>query len=100
MRAFLILPLIAMLAGLLGGPAEARVICGRYQALTDLLSERFEERAVASGLPSSGKAYLEIWASEAGTWSVIMVAPQGPTCLIHSGDNFELIKQAPALKQS
>ena len=96
MRPFLILPLLltlplfALLAGLLAGPADAGVLCGRYDSLAELL-RRFDERAVASGLPNEGRAYLEIWASDAGTWSVLVVVPKGPTCLIHSGEDFEFI---------
>ena len=97
MRPFLILPLLltlplfALLAGIFAGPADAQVICGRYESLTDLLERRYDEHAVASGLPNNGRSYLEIWASDTGTWSVLVVAPKGPTCLIHSGEDFEFI---------
>lgn len=96
MRPFLILPilltlpLLALFAGIFAGPADAGVLCGRYDSLAELL-RRFDERAVASGLPNEGRSYLEIWASDAGSWSVLVVVPKGPTCLIHSGQDFEFI---------
>lgn len=106
MRPFLILPLLltlplfALLAGIFAGPADAGVICGRYDSLAKLLTSRFDEHAVASGLPNEGRSYLEIWASEAGTWSVLVVAPKGPTCLIHSGEDFELLKRPKSGRSS
>ena len=92
---FLFLPLGALFAGIFGGHAESGALCSRYDLLTDHLTLRYNEHAVASGLPDNGKSYLEIWASEAGTWSVLVVVPNGPTCLIHSGQDFELIKYEP-----
>ena len=60
MRSFLVLPLVAMLAGLLGGPAEAGVICGRYQLVTDLLSKRYDEKAVASKVDRLLKSFKDL----------------------------------------
>ena len=90
----LLFPLAALFTGIFGGPADSGALCSQYDLLTDHLTRRYNERAVASGLPSNG-TYLEIWASEAGTWSVLVVSPNGPACLIHSGQDFEFIKHEP-----
>ncbi len=92
MRRFCFLALGSLFAGMSWSPAEAGEVCGPYDFLTDFLHQRYEERAVVFGLPSNGKSYMEIWASDAGTWSVLVVAPNGLTCVIHSGRDFELIK--------
>ncbi len=69
-------------------------LCGPYDALTTRLASQFGERVVASGVATSGRAYIEFWASEKhGTWSVVTVLPNGVSCLTSAGRDFQI---APA----
>ena len=55
------------------------------------LTSQFGERVVASGVATSGRAYIEFWASEKhGTWSVVTVLPNGVSCLTSAGRDFQM----------
>ena len=77
------------------GPAVAQ--CFQYDVIANDLSGRYGEQAVASGLTSSGKAYMELWASESGTWSILVVLPNKTSCVLQVGRNFEFFDEDKAL---
>ena len=90
---------LALFAALTGGLLFATTntahaqnrLCGSYEALTERLTGQFGERMVASGVSTNGRAYVEFWASEkSGTWSVVMVLPNGVSCLTSAGRDFEM----------
>lgn len=73
---------------LLGQPAAAEPsTCGAREAVIERLSSRYEEQPVSRGVTATG-SLLEILASPAGTWTIIVTIPNGPTCLVSSGEGW------------
>ena len=63
--------------------------CGPSLDVYRALSERYDERRVSIGLAADAASIVETWASEAGTWTVIVTMPNGTSCLIGSGLAFQ-----------
>jgi hypothetical protein len=67
-------------------------LCGHVDAFRKTLSDEYGETLVASadvGPPSDG-ARMEIYASRAGSWTILLVAPSGRACLGQIGLGFRL----------
>lgn len=58
--------------------------------IVEALAERFGEQPVVIGL-SSIDEMMEIFASENGTWSLVMTRADGWSCLIIAGRAFDLL---------
>ena len=85
---FVALLLIAVLSAL---PAEAGPNCGPHDRVIAELALGYGEAPVMIGL-GSNNAVIEVTASTAtGTWTIIASTPDGQTCLVASGQSFELI---------
>ena len=69
--------------------AHAQAACGPRAVLVERLAERFDERPIAMGLTNDG-GVLEVFVSPGGTWSFLLSLPQGRTCLVASGDSWEI----------
>ncbi|HYB55755.1 MAG TPA: hypothetical protein VEK12_06250 [Alphaproteobacteria bacterium] len=65
--------------------AQVRVPCAERAQVVDALQHDFAETQVASGLTPAGQL-LEIFASDKGTWTVILSLPTGKSCMIANGD--------------
>lgn len=76
-------PLI--LAMLIASPASAQS-CGDYAAIKGALTGRYAEQPVAVG--KAPTAVFEVYASAAGTWTIVMVNPDGTACLMAAGDRW------------
>ena len=72
--------------------ANAQPACGDRTALLKALSDKYKETPRALGLSSSGKAMFEVFASKAGTWTIIMTTTKGVTCIMAAGHSWEDIK--------
>ncbi|WP_201832611.1 hypothetical protein [Microvirga zambiensis] len=71
-------------------PAHAQGACGPRDKLVEALSDQYKESPVGIGLAQSGQV-LEVFASSSGSWSMVMTASDGKTCIIAAGDNWEMI---------
>ena len=73
-------------------PVMAQQNCGPHGAVVAGLAERYGEtrQAVAVG---SGGALVEIFASETGSWTVVVTQPNGLACLVADGQEFELVNE-------
>jgi len=72
-------------------PAEAQQspICGKRTELIGKLKNQYSERPVANGLATNG-GILEVLASPAGnSWTIVVTMPNGTSCLIAAGENWE-----------
>lgn len=90
MRPILLLALLA-----LPTDAQAQVArCTDHATMVRVLAERWGESRQAIGLDASG-AVVEIFASEAtGTWTLVVTAPGGPSCIYAAGQAFERTEEA------
>ena len=71
---------------LLAMPANAQQACLALPQFLDGLAEKYDETPRMSGL--AGTQLLIITASEAGTWTALMVNPDGSACLVSAGEAF------------
>jgi len=81
---------LALFATLSAGslPAAAQATqCGARDALIDRLAVKYDEEPVSIGVTATG-SLLEVLASPAGTWTIIVTVPGGPTCLVSSGEGW------------
>ncbi len=94
-----IMPLIAAFAlaalALGFGAATARAegtrpepACGARDAVVRTLNSKYAERPVSMGLAANGNV-VEVMSSPEGTWTIVMTAPNGLTCLIAAGDYWQ-----------
>jgi hypothetical protein len=58
------------------------------------LFDRYNEKRIALALTSGGQL-LEILVSPKGSWTIIITQPNGPSCLVSSGDNWQSILPLP-----
>jgi hypothetical protein len=72
--------------------AHAQVLCASREKLVEVLSDQYKESPVGIGLAQSGQV-LEVFASSSGSWSMVMTATDGKTCIIATGDNWEMISK-------
>ncbi|NIA72372.1 hypothetical protein HBA54_27670 [Pelagibius litoralis] len=58
--------------------------CGPRDVFLDSLERTDKEVPVSMGVTSTG-ALIEVLASPAGSWSILVTVPGGPTCMVSSG---------------
>ncbi len=70
--------------------------CMARELLVEQLSERYEEAPVGRGLQSASQL-LEVWASiETGTYTVFVTRPDGLSCVVATGQNWNTFQVAAA----
>lgn len=85
-----------MLSALLVAAAATAPCTTDYQSLKQELAQKYQEAPVSAGLQSNG-SLLQIFAStETGTWTALSTTPQGVTCILSSGKNWEGWPGTPA----
>ena len=71
------------------GPAAAQSLCGQRADMLNGLDGAYTEAPSAMGL-SNGGGVVEILTSPKGkTWTIIVTLPNGTSCLIVAGENWE-----------
>ena len=70
-------------------PSSAqRMPCGNGSAIVDMLAVDWGETPTAIALDAAGRLVQILVNAETGTWSMLMTAPGGRTCLIHHGTDW------------
>ena len=74
-------------------PASAQQsVCGKRGDVLKQLSVRYSEAPSAMGLSSTG-SMLEVLTSPAGnSWTIITTLPNGMSCFVVAGENWESMK--------
>lgn len=88
------------LAGLLLLPTLGRAAptqCSNHDAVAAELAHQFSERPHAIGLAQDATV-MELYASDKGTWTLTVTLPDGMTCLVAAGSNFESMTPAQVAK--
>lgn len=81
------------LAGLLLVPTLGRASptqCSAHDTVAAELARQFSEQPHAIGLAQDATV-MELYASDKGTWTLTVTLPNGMTCLVAAGDNFETV---------
>ena len=70
------------------GMAE-QAACGDRDELIKTLKQRYKEVPVAAGISQKNTEAFEIFASESGTWTVVMTTSTGMTCIMAAGHSWK-----------
>lgn len=62
--------------------------CGKHEKVIAFLGKKYKEQLQAMGLVSN-KGFMQLFVAETGTWTVILTTPQGISCIVAAGDNYE-----------
>lgn len=66
-------------------PVRAQVSCSTHENVAAKLDLEFGESVIGRGLRSETSLY-EVWRSaETGSWTIVMVTPDGLACVMASG---------------
>ncbi len=93
------LTLLALLIALHGSPVAAQMPCGLYEGFTRSLEDQYKESRIGAGL-ATPSALFELWLNpENGSWTIIVVFPDGRACVRASGENWQQFEPGiPELK--
>lgn len=76
---------IAIVCGALASPARAQAPCEERDKIVSALAQQFAEQAVGAGITPGGQV-LELFASANGSWTLLLSAPGGRSCMIAAGE--------------
>ncbi|MDJ0947198.1 MAG: hypothetical protein QNJ30_27430 [Kiloniellales bacterium] len=80
---------------LLPGIANGQDSCmGRDEAIT-WLETRFGERAIGRGFADDGRVMFEVFVGPKGTWTLLVSTPEGPSCIIADGFDWQQLTPRP-----
>ena len=70
---------------------NAQQVCiPRDRAIVELKNQ-FKENASARGLAANGKRMIELFVSEKGSWTMLISDPNGLSCFMANGENWQSI---------
>jgi hypothetical protein len=75
--------------------ASASAFCDKRQFITQSLTKDYKEDPVSMGVANTG-AVIEIFASENGSWTMVLTKPDGMSCMIAAGSNWETLPKLTA----
>ena len=92
MRRYLTATSTALILGLiLTAPAAlAQPVCGAHNTVSDNLKNAYAEAPVSMGVTTGG-GIIEIFASDEGSWTMVITQPNGVSCLIAVGQDWEIL---------
>ena len=89
MKRFMFTLIGASFMALLATPAtSAESVCGNRDDIVARLESGYQEFNSAMGMSTNG-GLVELYTSENGTWTLMLTQPNGVSCLIAAGQNWE-----------
>lgn len=86
---FLLLAAVSAGSWTLPATAEQQVLsCAKRDEMVKVLAQRYGEEPRAIGL-ASPSAMIEVFASKAGTWTILLTRPDGASCVLSAGESWE-----------
>ena len=83
---------------LLQGNLNAAPQCAPHDKVSAELARKFGEQPTSMGL-AQDNTVMELYASAtSGTWTLTATLPNGMTCLLAAGHNFETVQQTQPAK--
>jgi hypothetical protein len=90
-----LLATVAVLATLSVPPASAQTVCGERAKMISYLGKDYKEIRTGMGIAANGSV-VELYTAETGSWTMLMTRPGGPTCVMGSGEAWEIqLKPSP-----
>jgi hypothetical protein len=84
---------LVILAALAFAPAvAAQAVCGSHKSVSENLEKAYTETPVSMGITTSG-GIVEVYASPKGSWTLVVTQPNGVSCLIAAGQDWESLPQ-------
>lgn len=80
----------AMAVCLIGSTATAQQQCAPYESVVAQLADDYQEQLRTLGLVDNDAVVVQFANEETGTWTILVVSPQGVACLIASGESWQL----------
>jgi hypothetical protein len=77
---------------LIASPLYAAPQCNQRAAVMAHLAEKYGETPRAAGLAANSTVMELLASDETGSWTITVTTPDGMTCLIASGQNFEAME--------
>lgn len=88
------------ISALLAGPAfGAQNVCGKRADIVARLHDGYQEFNSAMGVATNG-GLIELYTSEKGTWTLMLTQPDGVSCLIAAGNNWESLNKPKAASET
>ena len=82
--------MVALLLALLVGAANAQPApCSPRDVIAERLSEKYGEVPIQRGIALEGAMVVELFASPAGSWSLVTTNADGVSCLLAAGQDWE-----------
>jgi hypothetical protein len=78
---------------LMAGQADAQAVCGSHDQIVAQLGEVYKETQQSLGLAANGSV-IEVFASEAGTWTILITDTAGQTCMAAAGEAWQTMASA------
>ena len=67
--------------------------CGERDEMLGHLSGKYDEEPVAMGLATNGSLVEVLASSASGSFTIVYTTPDGLTCMVAAGSNWETVKQ-------
>lgn len=67
--------------------------CGNHDLAVERLTEKYGESRQSIGIGTKGRVVETCANLESGTWTVLITAPNGITCIVASGQAFERLDE-------
>ena len=100
MKRFMFSLIGASFMALLATPASsAENVCGKRDDIVLRLENGYQEFNSAMGMSTNG-GLVELYTSDKGTWTLMLTQPDGVSCLIAAGENWESLNGAKSASQS
>lgn len=71
--------------------AQPSMLCGERANVISHLEKRFGEKPVSMGLAGNG-SMVEVFASDGGSFTIIMTQPGGQSCMVTAGEGWSQIE--------
>jgi len=81
-------------------PATAQINrnCAPREAVVERLAETYGESLQSIGLGEQGMVIETYASADTGTWTITVTTPNGQTCLMASGQSWEVFSEALPLR--
>lgn len=89
MNRFILALASAAIMAILATPASSEEnVCGKRDDIVSRLEQGYQEFNSAMGMSTNG-SLVELFTSDNGTWTLMLTQPDGVSCLIAAGQNWE-----------
>jgi hypothetical protein len=93
----LVIVLAILLDVALSGAARGAIICADRATFVDKLASGYDEKPSKMGIDTNGSV-VEVFVSDSGTFSIVVTAANGASCLVASGDGWQDAPEEKGLK--